>query len=1039
MRIGNIIYFFSPILLLFLCCLLPVTTNCQSLKSLTYEELVAAAERTFRANPDSSVLYAKQAISFVSQRDTIRWIKAHSQLIKAVGIPQCSDTSLTIYAKQLLKIADAFGNQETSYQVNNLIAGAYGDRLKLSMALKYVKDAHEIAVILDSSSWILHCQIGLGAIESALGRPSEGLDYLLSAYPLTKKVNNLNLTANLLVAIAGAYSQQKSYEKATEYFIKAAETKELAEHWRGARWIYYNMYLNSQYKKDYIEAEWVVMKMTNLDSLYGGVEIPTHFYYVSKTNLASTWVDQGRPLEALQVLSEKLLANAEQKLEDNQLQEFLSAFYIMQAKAHNSLGKSEVAWKTLSNVSNPSTLPILNIRDYYLVSTECLLALKKPHKVIQYSEEGLKRLKNSGNPEISSVLLKRRSIAYQMLPTSEKVVKAILEYHDFKDSLWNEQKSIEVGALQNKVELIESESKNETLQAQADLQAEIISNQRIVFIAAILAAILILIIAVVIYRQLVMRKDLIKQIKAQADKLQELDHAKSRFFGNISHDLRSPLTLILGALDQINEKDHEWLDKESTKLLDIGMKNSKRLLYLTDEIMELTRLEEGKMQMNFQLVLIVPYLQLLTRMFSSAAEVKSIELELSANIPKDSILQLDPKQFEKIMYNLISNAIKFTPEHGQIAIILESDRDAIQIEVSDTGPGISQEGLTYIFDRYYQAETMEFTAQTGVGIGLALVKELVELHHGQIQVSSSEKGTSFIVKIPRAKTSIAKGVVPEQSLDVITKNSLWVDLYEGQEAIQIGAFDELDNKAKRILIVEDHKELRYYIKSILAGQYKIYVAEDGHKALEVLKSQPIDLILTDLMMPYMDGFELIEVLKKDKELNKIPVLVLSARTDHSEKLKLISKGAGIIHKPFDREELKLTIHHLLQMKWDSEVELNHLYGDQAESYEKNIMAKLEDYILTNISNPHLSVSGLANEIAASERKLHRLVKKITEMSPYELIKEVRLQYVHNYIEKNKVTSAKQVAQLVGMNNASYFNEQYQKRFGVSIYDLINQD
>ena len=581
------------------------------------------------------------------------------------------------------------------------------------------------------------------------------------------------------------------------------------------------------------------------------------------------------------------------------------------------------------------------------------------------------------------------------------------------------------------------EKENIILREEAEIRQQHIRFQNTMIVLISIVLLTLLVFSLILRRQLIERKKLVLKIESQSQKLQELDKAKTRFFANISHDLRSPLTLILGALDKINERDYEIMDSDSRELLDLGIKNGKRLLYLADEIMDLTRLEEGKVSLELQYVKIVPYLRLLTKMFSSAADIKSIELRFTAHADEETTLRIDPHQFEKIIYNLLSNAIKFTPENGAVDVILTTEGDAAKIQIADTGPGIPAESLQLIFDRYYQS-TGSTTSQAGVGIGLALVKELVEMHGGTIVVSGNTKGTTFTIDIPFKKNDwVSKAVVPERSLDVITRNSLWMDLQEEKERLQVPGITNTDEDSKAVLIVEDHKELRTYIKSILDKNFRVFLAADGAGALDLLQTEKIHLIITDLMMPYMDGFELVDHLKKDKTLQKIPVVVVSARTDKQEKLDLISKGAeDVINKPFDKDELLIRIESILNRDWNSEQVFSRLYGESAEEYEKNIMHKLEKLIIKRIDDPHLSVLDLADEMAASERKVYRMIKKISGLTPYELIKEVRWQFLENYLSKNKINTATEAAQIIGMNNVSSFASQYKKRFGRSIKDVI---
>lgn len=615
---------------------------------------------------------------------------------------------------------------------------------------------------------------------------------------------------------------------------------------------------------------------------------------------------------------------------------------------------------------------------------------------------------------------------------------------EMKDSIYSIESKMRTEALQVKHKTELQEAENRILKKETELKTQTIQTQYSIVVASIIVVLVVLAAASLLWRQSRSRKKLLDHIASQAAKLKTLDQAKSRFFANISHDLRSPLTLILNAFDQVTSNDYEVLENKSKTALDAGYKNSKRLLHLADEIMELTRLEDGKISPKPRVIKIIPYTKLLAKMFNSAMDLKGIKLSFGFEpVNEDVSTHIDPSHFERIIYNILSNAMKFTPKHGKIDIGISSlGEKNILIAISDTGPGIPQEQVSYIFDRYYQASD-EYTSQAGVGIGLALVKELVELNKGSISVDSSESGTTFTIQLPVvAENSDDLLSTPDVSMDMITKNSLWSDLQEENVGIQVPALSNPDQDAPTLLIVEDHVELRSYIKSLLSDTYRICLASNGQEALKTLEQHKIDLIISDLMMPYMDGFELIERLKTDKTLKKLPVLVLSARTDQSEKLGLLSKGAEIIiNKPFDKEELLLNIKNLLTRKseWNAEMKFTRIYeSNNTNEYEKNILFQLEQVVVDRIDDSNLSVIDLADKIAASESKAYRMLKKMTGLSPSEYIKEIRLQYVHEYIKNHGVETVIEVARKIGINNATYFNKIYQERFGESVKELIRQ-
>lgn len=621
---------------------------------------------------------------------------------------------------------------------------------------------------------------------------------------------------------------------------------------------------------------------------------------------------------------------------------------------------------------------------------------------------------------------------------------------ELKDSIFSQESKVRSQQLAVQHESRVKDFENKLLTKEKEIQTLKLTRQTQIIKTIIIVAGTLLILLVAAYfgarkYKLQNRKLNLSNAKVsdQAKRLLQLDEDKSRFFINIAHDLRSPLTLIISAFDLIKRNDFEILDKASKEVLQTGKANTKRLLYLANEIMELSKLEKGILKLNRKPVSLEPYLRMLTLMFKSAADAKSISLDFTATLERNAMVFIDTDQFEKILYNLVSNAIKFTPTKGQVKVVLSlATMETVQISISDTGPGMPQESLAYIFDRYFQGNNDNNHPQPGVGIGLAIAKELSELHEGSLEVSSlKDQGSTFIVSLPvvRFGESSLDELPRSHALESILSDSLAPTLSSSKKEWIVSDLSTTNTHAKSILIVEDHKEIRKYLTSILANDHRIYEAGNGNEAVQVLEKQKIDLVITDLMMPEMSGFQLVEHLKSSKGLKRIPIVVLSARTDRDEKLDLLTKGiTDIMYKPFDREELQVKVQNILTRESTPTVNTEKLHQTNANEFDKTIIAKLERLIMQNIDNPNLSVLDLANEMAASERKLYRMVKKIAGMTPYDLIREVRWKYLENHLENNYVDSINKAAQLIGMTSGSYFKEQYEKRFGKSIDQILNK-
>ncbi len=900
--------------------------------------------------------------------------------------------SALMYAALEIEAANKLGNEQfLAFCYSNIGVIKTNNNMD-DFGIGDLKKALAINTRLNNQRGIASNSNNLGNSYDKLGKYDSAISYYTTSITIKLEIGNEQSAASAMSNLGLVYLKLDNAKKALKYFKDAL--KIVGENSRRANGIFNNMGITYS-KLDYNDSARYFLKKTYQNVNFEGNESKIAQSY---NNLAESFQDD--------------------QLYDSALY-YATQSYSLKKKYNDPLSLTHTAI-TLSKIYG-------ELNKY----TEAKVYAKEAEEIARQYE----------NPDRLSEAIWFLGVAEANLKNFESATNLFFEYTKIKEEITKDKMITAAEEAEAKFQNQLKEKENQLLIEEAIIREQKINNQNIFIVSAILVVILLIIIAILLRRQSNERKKLISEIENQSQKLKELDRAKTQFFANISHDLRSPLTLILGSLDKITERDYNILDQESKEMLDMGMKNGKRLLYLADEIMDLTRLEEGKINLSLEYVKIVPYLRLLTKMFSSAAEIKSISLKFESKAEDESILQLDPHQFEKIIYNLLSNAIKFTPENGSVEVHVNSGKEFVTIEISDSGSGIPPESLELIFDRYYQSANAEYTSQAGVGIGLALVKELVELHDGSIIVNSSDKGTSFQIKFPYKENDwVSQAVIPERSLNVVTRNSLWMDLQEEHDRMQISSLTNDMPDAKTILIVEDHKELRFYLKSILSSDFRVFMASNGANGLDILQSEKIDLIITDLMMPYMDGFEFIDQLKKDKGLRKIPVLVVSARTDKEEKIDLIKKGADdVISKPFDKEELYARISNILSRDWDSTVKLNKLYGETAEEFEKSIMAKMERLIIKRIDDPHLTVLDLADEMAASERKVYRMIKKISGLTPYELIKEVRWQYLENYLKNNKINTATEAAKIIGMSNASSFSEQYKKRFGSSIKDVLAEN
>ncbi|MDH4092091.1 MAG: ATP-binding protein [Cyclobacteriaceae bacterium] len=522
-------------------------------------------------------------------------------------------------------------------------------------------------------------------------------------------------------------------------------------------------------------------------------------------------------------------------------------------------------------------------------------------------------------------------------------------------------------------------------------------------------------------------KNEIKLSQLETDKYHELDILKSRFFANISHEFRTPLTLLLAPLQRRLSKSIAPDERaEFTSM----HRNATRLLDLVNQLLDLSRIEAGSMKLRAIYGNLNEFIQAISSQFASMAQSRDIHFEVISSSAIE--LWFDPDKIEKIVVNLLSNAFKFTPSGGSIGVVMTVENENARIDVSDSGIGMSVNEIDQIFDRFYQIDESSLREYEGFGIGLSLVREITELHHGTVAVSSEPgKGSCFTVRIPMGKEHLT-----QQEMITEGERSPIPDRYNAP----VYYVDTLTSRPQAhievlstILVIEDNTELRDYLTKSLCDKYNVLEASNGHEGLLLAQSEVPDLILTDLMMPKMDGLELCKRIRENEKTCHIPLILLTAKADVETKLEGLNTGADdYLSKPFNVSEVLIRIHNLIE----SRTKLRKLFSSplvlkpsdiKGTSLDDRFIRKVMEIIEVHIADPLFSVELLADEVSMSTVQLYRKLKALTGHPPNDLVRGIRLERAASLLEQ-RVGNVADVAYQVGFNNLSYFSKCFKEKF-----------
>ena len=519
---------------------------------------------------------------------------------------------------------------------------------------------------------------------------------------------------------------------------------------------------------------------------------------------------------------------------------------------------------------------------------------------------------------------------------------------------------------------------------------------------------------------------------AEIQRMRDLDEVKTRFFANVSHEFRTPLALIHGPLQQA-EKQSRGLNNKSVQLSEKAFtlikKNTVRLQMLVNQLLDLSKIESGNLHLKLSQGGLTQFLRTHVFSFESMAERKNISLNTHFSGEFEEAY-FDQDKLEKIVNNLLSNAFKYTPQGGAVSVNVNLRDKNLSLVISDTGNGMHKEEIDRIFDRFYRVEGTE---TKGSGIGLALTKELVVMHNGQINVHSEKgRGTTFKVRLPVTLKDLPEAIHTDK--DPVLAPQI-EETAKTPAQVPNGRNVHLPQHEEVILLVEDNQDLQNFIAEILAPRYKILTANDGAQGERMAFEHIPDLVISDVMMPKKDGYELCSALKNNTKTSHIPIMLLTAKAGQPNKIAGLTQGAdAYLTKPFDADELLLRTKNLIEARkkiWEhfKSLDFSAIPDLNLSSVDDKFLQKVVKIIKDNIDNELLSVEDIASKVGFSRAQLHRKLKALTNKSAGQLVNEIRLNKAKTMLSQ-KVGSVSEIAYSVGYTNLSYFTKSFKEKFGV---------
>lgn len=915
------------------------------------------------------------------------------------------------YAEDAIKLAKTLNYTFGTGMGYNSLGVYYWTQGKYPDAIKNVTTALLYYQKINYQNGIANCYTNLGLCSRSLGNYPQAITNYFKALKIFEKLNDRAAQADVYINIGQVYRYQEKYDQALYYYWQAFRKREGVDA-RSQAGVLENIGTIYRLKKGYSKA----IAYLNQSRTLFAAQNEAMGLVVCDNGLGATYTALNQYRQAEMHFRRALKTGHELGYSSSILSSLLGLGEIRLKEGR--AGESFVFFNQALTLADQLKQQDSRIRTYAGLAS-AYGRTGDFARAYDYQSKWV-ALKDSVFNEESTKKIARVQAEYESEKKQDEI--ELLKKDQQVSRLWRNAIGAGLLALLTIASLIVSRQrlkirKNQVLLAQGKLVAE--KNKQL-------------------EQQTHQLEDQAQTLADQAQKLRELDEAKSRFFANVSHEFRTPLTLIIGTL---SEKLHLLAEKSETMIhkpeLTVMYRNAQRLHQFINQLLDLSKIESGQMELKLRSYTIKPLLDLAVASFSSLADQRRIHL--NAHVSDQGLLVAhDADQLEKVATNLLSNAFKFTPDGGEITLKAEQisvdDKAFVQLIVEDTGIGIAPDQRERVFDRFYQGTPAQAGRQPGTGIGLSLVREIVQLHNGTIRIEDKTgTGTRFVMVLPCAEvdeTTIDElSVQPASLVAKAISDSISIDFTPAPVTGE-------EDTRPLLLIVEDHGDLRAFIRNQMQRYFRVLESENGLQGLQLAQEHMPNLIISDWMMPDMDGIELCHRIKTDDRTSHIPFILLTALSAQDNRLIGLETGADdYLTKPFDSRELIVRVQNLIESRRKLHERFSHEIRLQPKditvtSADEKFMTRILTIVEDNLGDPEFSSEQFGREVGLSRMQLHRKLTALTGLAAGDFIRVMRLKRAAQLLE-GRSGNVSEIAYGVGFNSLSYFGKCFREQFGIA--------